>query len=299
MPEQVELSSLDLRYEDYRLKAPGAEKSLLASIAESGIRDPLQGIDRDGIRILLDGFKRFRCARKLNIGLVPYTSLGDDEAYGIIELLRLSNARSLSILEQARLIDELKTVHEISIADIARLLEKSKGWVSMRAGIIKEMSSTVAAKIFDGKFPVYSFMYTLRPFMRMNAIGKSQIDQFVEAVAGRNLSIRDIELLANGYFKGGDDLREQIENGNIAWGLDRLKKSYPADHNCTKIEQQTLRVLEITLKYMQKLTVRCTDTRYKTGAFYAQAALLSGGIIRQLDSFAKAIRDFHDQSRKT
>lgn len=42
-PEQIEISSLDLRYEAYRLKAPGAEKILLASILENGIRDPLQG----------------------------------------------------------------------------------------------------------------------------------------------------------------------------------------------------------------------------------------------------------------
>ena len=298
MMESVEISSLDLRYENYRLKAPGAEKILLASILENGIRDPLQGIDRDGCRILLDGFKRYRCARKLNIGIVPYASLGGDEAFGIIALLRLSTAKSLSILEQARLIDELKVVHQMPVAEIARLLEKSKGWVSMRAGIIKEMSSVVAARIFKGQFPVYSFMYTLRPFMRMNAVGKNDIDQFVDAVAGQNLSTRDIDLLAHGYFNGGDDLREQIRGGNIAWGLDRLKKSYPVDPNCTELERQTLKALEITLKYMRKLTARCRDNRYKTGAFYAQAHLLSGGIIGQLDAFTKAVRDFHDQSRQ-
>jgi hypothetical protein len=51
--EQVELSSLDLRYVDCRLKSHLAEKTLLASILESGIRDPLQGVDVDGQRILL------------------------------------------------------------------------------------------------------------------------------------------------------------------------------------------------------------------------------------------------------
>jgi hypothetical protein len=55
-----------LRYVDCRLKSHLAEKTLLASILESGIRDPLQGVDVDGQRILLDGFKRYRCAEKLN-----------------------------------------------------------------------------------------------------------------------------------------------------------------------------------------------------------------------------------------
>ncbi len=298
MLEQVEISSLDLRYEDYRLKSVGAEKALLISILENGIRDPLQGVDRDGSRILLDGFKRYRCARKLNMGIVPYTSLGDDEAYGIIELLRASNAKGLSMLEQARLIDELKSVHGMSVAEIAVLLEKSKAWVSVRVGIVKEMSKLVIEKIFNGKFPVYSFMYTLRPFIRINSVNKGDVDNFVESVAGKNLSIRDIELLANGYFKGSDELREQIKNGNLTWGLERLKRPHQVDGSCSEVERGTLKILEITLKYMQKLTARCMDSRYKSGAFFAQANLFSGGIVRQLDPFTKAIKDFYDRTRQ-
>ena len=113
MAEQVEIASLDLRYEGFRMKSAGAEKALLLSIAEKGIRDPLQGVDTKEGRILLDGFKRFRCAQRLGIGMAPYVSMGADEALGIIELIRISNAKSLSMLEQARFVDELKSVHKI------------------------------------------------------------------------------------------------------------------------------------------------------------------------------------------
>jgi hypothetical protein len=93
MIEQIEISSLDLRYEGYRLKSRIAEKALLASIIEHGVRDPLQGVDLgDGIRILLNGFKRYRCAKKLNISIVPYRSFGSDEPLGIIKLIRISNS---------------------------------------------------------------------------------------------------------------------------------------------------------------------------------------------------------------
>ena len=98
MVEQVEISSLDLRYQGCRMRCPGAEKALLLSILEKGIRDPLQGIDSESSRILLDGFKRYRCAKKLGLGIVPYRSLGTDEVSGIIELIRMSNATSLGIL---------------------------------------------------------------------------------------------------------------------------------------------------------------------------------------------------------
>lgn len=300
MYKQIEIASLDLRYERCRMKSEAAEKGLFASILEHGIRDPLQGVEtKDGGRILLDGFKRYRCAIKLNIGIVPYHSLGSDEAFGIIKLLRIANDKSLSILEQARLIDELKTVHKMSVSEIAGLLERSKGWVGMRVGIIGEMSKEVMDKIFSGKFPVYSYMYTIRSFIRMNGIKKQDVDEFVNSVSGKGLSIRDIEILASGYFKGGEDIRQQIKNGNILWGLSRLKETSVNTDGCTEIERRMLKDLEIVQKYMQRVINKSNCDKFKTGSFYAQANLLTGGILRQLNIFSKSIKEFHDKSGQT
>ncbi len=296
MVEQVEISSLDLRYEGFRMTSAGVEKALLVSIIEKGIREPLQGVDTKGARILLDGFKRLRCAQKLGIGMAPYASMGADEVLGIIELIRISNAKSLSILEQARFIDELKSVHKMSTAEVAHLLERSKAWVSVRSGIIHEMSDYVLDQIFKGRFPVYAYMYTLRPFMRINGVQTDEVNEFVRSVSGKNLSIRAIGLLANGYFRGAEALREQIKNGHITWALGRLKESYTAPSGCSQIESAMIRDLEIVSKYMQRVATKTKNPTYKTNAFFAQANLLTGGILRQTDSFLTAIRTFHDRT---
>jgi hypothetical protein len=225
--------------------------------------------------------------------------MGTDEVLGIIELIRISNAKSLSILEQARFVDELKSVHKMSTAEIAALLERSKAWVSVRSGIIHEMSDHVLGEIFKGRFPVYAYMYTLRPFIRINGINSKEIDTFVHSVAGKNLSIRDIEILAHGYFKGPDEFREQIKSGNISWGLNRLKETSANTTDCTETERGMLRDLEITLKYMQRVTYKSRDKRYKSNVFFAQANLLAGGILSKVDMFSKALKDFHDRSGKT
>ncbi|MDY6972802.1 MAG: chromosome partitioning protein ParB [Thermodesulfobacteriota bacterium] len=296
MAEQVEVSSLDLRYEDFRMRSLGAEKVLLVSILEKGIRNPLQGVDTKGARILLDGFKRLRCAKKLGMSMAPYASMGADEVLGIIELIRISNARSLSILEQARFVDELKSVHKMSTAEIAGLLERSKAWVSVRSGIIHEMSDYVLDQIFKGRFPVYAYMYTLRPFIRINGVQTNEVNEFVRSVSGKNLSIRAIGLLANGYFRGPEALREQIKNGHITWALGRLKESRTTPSGCSQMESAMIRDLEIVSKYMQRVTTKTKHPKYKTNAFFAQANLLTGGILRQTDSFLKAIRTFHDRT---
>jgi hypothetical protein len=57
MAQQVEIMNLDLRYESLRLKSAGAERQMLVSISQHGIRDPLQGVDTKAARVLLDGFK--------------------------------------------------------------------------------------------------------------------------------------------------------------------------------------------------------------------------------------------------
>ena len=138
MVDQVEISSFDLRYEGYRIRSVGAEKALLLSICAQGIREPLAGVDKADQRNLLDGFKRYRCAIKLNIDIVPYLSLAGDEPAGIIELMRISNAKSLSILEQARLIDELINVHQMCNAESQHCLKEARrGLASGQASYLR------------------------------------------------------------------------------------------------------------------------------------------------------------------
>jgi hypothetical protein len=297
MVEQIEISSIDLRYETFRLKSKSLERSLLSSVIEHGIREPLKGVDSmEGTRVLLDGFKRYRCASKLNIGIVPYESYGSDEPSGIIRLIHLSTQKNLSILEQAKMIDELRSVHGMSLADIADFVQKSKAWVSQRSGILSLMSDTVVKRIFDGDFPVYSFMYTLRKFIRIT--GKKDMDDFVNAVAGKALSIRDIDVLATGYFKGTDDFRQQIIQGNIHWGLKRLKESATQTPACTGSEQSMLRDLESLQGLMQRVMYRAQDTGLSSDAFHVQATLLAQSLIKLLDSFGTAVRGFYDRCKQ-
>lgn len=296
MPCEIELSSLDLRYESLRMKDRTREGRLLSSIAERGIQEPLEGVDTQGARVLLNGFKRYRCARKLGIEIVPYSSLGEDEAMGIVALLRISNTRSLSILEQAGFIDELRVTQKLSVAQIAEMLSCSKGWVSMRAGLIGEMTETIRSKLFSGAFPVYPYMYTLRSFMRMNKVSRREVEQFVVALSSLNLSVRDIEHLAHGYFRGPESFRKQIESGNIALPLEQMRQVPDGSDGCGSFEHSLLKDLEIIGKYMQRVMGKSQDLRLKSREFHVQANLVTGGILSRSKAFIHTMRQLHDRS---
>jgi hypothetical protein len=296
MSESVERSTLDLRYEKYRVRDDAAEARLRASIAERGIQEPLEGVDTPRARLLLNGFKRYRSAGKLNIECVPYVSLGEEEAMGIISLMRMIKPRGLNLLEQAKFTVELLTVHNMSTSEVAETLGRSKSWVSMRSNLLHEMSEEVEQILFRGTFPVYSYMYTLRPFMRMNSIDKQSIERFVKAAAGKRLSVREIEMLAHGYFRGPDSLREAIDQGKWSWSLARMK-NVPEDPNgCNDFERALLKDLESVQRHMQRLVMNCRDARLKTGAFHAQANLLTTSLLSKLPLFLKTMREFHDRS---
>ncbi len=293
----IELSELDLRYESCRLKSPVAEARLLSVIAQVGIQQPLQGVELSGRRILLDGFKRLRCAKKLHLSMAPFVSLAPEEAAGIVCLLRAANDNTLSLLEQARFLDELKAGCGLSIAEIAQQLSRSKAWVSLRLGVLAELSPVVREALFDGSFPVYSYLYTLRPFRRLN--GAAAIDEFITALRGKKLSARQIEQLAHGYFRGPESFRQEIRQGHLTLPLQQLKDLPDDPDGCSEFERLFLVDLEQAQKVLVRLMTKSPDQRLSSRPFRAQAHLLCAGLLSRLPAFTKTIQTVYDYCGQT
>jgi len=295
---EAEIHTISKKYESFRLRDKNREKYLLQSILEHGVREPLQCVQEDGTKyILLDGFKRLRCSYKLNIRMVPIVLLGGDEVSSILHLIRLSTQNTLSILEQASFVDELHRRYGLTVTDIADRLERSKAWVSVRLGIIDEMSQVVRKEVFSGRFPVRSYMYTLRQFTRVNSIPGKEIDRFVSCVAAKGLSTRDIERLAYGYFRGGERLKRQIEQGNLEWTLRQMQRSESAcqaEEGLSEAEWAVIRDLELAQKYMSRIRYGLTREELSSKAFHARAFLLIEGLFDTVDQFQAQIRRFYD-----
>ena len=297
MANEVELASLDLRYESFRLKQPALEERLLAAILQRGIEEPLEGVEVRQTKVLLNGFKRYRCARQLRLATVPFSSLGGDEATAILGLLKLSNNRTLSILEQAAFIGELKHARGLNVAQIAAELSRSKSWVTMRLGLLAEMSEAVRRQLFAGAFPVYSYMYLMRQFMRMNGVKAEQIDAFVLATSGHGLSVREIEQLAHGFFRGPDSFRQEVLKGTLALPLARMRQMPQSPDACSEFERVLLGDLDLTQKYMQRVMGKSQEQNKLTSrALHAQCHLLTGGILSRARAFFHTLRQLHDRN---
>jgi len=296
MAREIELDSLDLRYEGFRLKESAVEGKLLASIAQRGIEEPLEGVEVKEVKILLNGFKRLRCARKLRLATVPYGSLGQDEVVGIVSLLRTSHKRVLSILEEAAFVTELKNTRQMNVAQIASELSRSKAWVNVRLGLLIGMSEKVRQKLFSGAFPVYAYMNPLRHCMRITGVTQAQVDELVLALSGHGLSVREVTQLAHGCFRGPESLRQEILKGNFALPLQWMQQAAQKCPECSDFERIMLDDLEKTQKYMQRVMGKSLDPQIQSRTFHAQAHLLTAGILSRTRAFFHTVRQLHDRN---
>ena len=294
---EIELSQLDLRYEGHRLRQRGVENRLLASMAREGIREPLAGAVVDSACVLLDGFKRYRCARQLHVQRVPFLRWGEDEASAIVELLGRARRSRLSVLEEARFLDELKA-RGMSLAEMAEALGRSKAWVSLRLGLLQAMSPVVRQHVFGGELPVYSWIYTIAPFRRLNGVTVTQVDEFVGAVSGRGLSVRQIEQLAHGYFRGPESFRQELRSGHLTLLLQQMA-AVPADPDgCSEFERILVGDLELIQKHAQRVAGKSQDRRLQSRAFFVQCHLLTRGLLSRAKGFLQILKQLHDRTRQ-
>ena len=166
----------------------------------------------------------------------------------------------------------------------------------MRLGLLTGMSPAVRDQLFNGAFPVYSYLYTLRRFMRMKEVSGEQVEQFVGAVSGKKLSVREVEQLAHGYFRGPESFRQEILKGNLALPLEQIREVPQSPDGCNEFERVLLSDLEITQRYMQRVMGKSQDQRLQSRAFHAPSNLLTAGILSRATAFIQTWRQLHDRN---
>jgi hypothetical protein len=75
-----------------------------------------------------------------------------------------------------------------------------------------------------------------------------------------------------------------------------LREASQNPDGCSDFERATLRDLELTHKYMQRLIAQSQDSRLKSRPFHAQANLLTAAILSRAAAFNHSLRHLHDRS---
>lgn len=295
---QREISDLELRYESFKTRNPEEETRLLASLAEGDMREPIAIAEHEGRIVVLDGFKRLRCAQKLKWSLMPCQVVAECELDGLVWILRLARGKRLDAYAEACFVEELHRRQGLSLEALAGRLERSLGWVSMRLRFWDSMSGLIRKEVQSGRFPLYAYLYVVRRFMRMKG-GVAEAETFVTSVAGQGLSLRRIELLCTAWYEGSEQMREEIRSGKYSWVEDRLQSPVESGEALSSAEQKAVKDLRRLDELMQSLSVTCQHKGLGSRSFRATAHILLTGILSRQDSFYTKMRRWHESCGRT
>ena len=250
-----------------------------------------------GGRVLLNGFKRYRCARKLRLGTVPYASLGRDEAAAMIGLLRVSNERGAVDFGAGGVSGRAERgAGSVGGGDRRpAVAEQGLGGDAAGADRLDERAGAQAT-VRAGLFPVYAYMYTLRPSCHAHERpGGGAVCRGGERPKLKRT--RDRGVLARAFFQGKRGAAGEVDcgRGQIAPVLARLREPAMAADGCSERESRLLRDLEIGNRAMWRVRARCGE-KLSSGAFRAHARLRSEAILSRAAGFTETVKLIYDRS---
>jgi ParB family transcriptional regulator, chromosome partitioning protein len=135
------LEEIDVRYSRYRLSVLEAEEVMVRSLRRYGQISPVVVCLRDGVAVLIDGFKRLVAAR----GLKGFRSLSArrievDERGAKAAMYGLNRTgRHFGELEEAWLVQALVREDGLSQVEVAVLLGRHKSWVCRRLAMMEKL----------------------------------------------------------------------------------------------------------------------------------------------------------------
>lgn len=301
--ETIELNAIDTRLECTRLRDRATEKRLLSSIMEQDILEPVEvvGPGNGSMYILVDGFKRYRCARKLSKWIIPAQCIASDITGGLLSFLRRGMHKGVSAIEEAALIEELYKRCGMNIYNIALHIGRSPSWVSMRLNMLDGLSDMIRKKIMSGAFPARAYMYGIKGFTRVNKTPRNQVEAFVNATSGKGLSTRELFVLSRAFFKGGDGIEKLVLEGDIhnalrlvTGGVD--SRTIPKGD---KVEQLLIKNLETTLSSINFIIGNGVTLVMNNNEIINHVNYLTGIFLNSLPEFLKTIKELHDRTRPT
>ena len=199
---ELGLDSLDLRYGRLRAQRPGLEKRLLASLEEGGQQSPVIVVpgEEAGRYVLIEGRKRVRALRRLKADAVKAAVWEMPAAEALVAAYQLQDGSGWNALEEGWLAWELVRGVGLSLTEVGRRLERSKGWVSGRLGLVESLPEGVLDGVQGGKIGAYVATRYLLPFARANA---ADCEKLAGQIAENGLRSRDVEALCRHYAAAG------------------------------------------------------------------------------------------------
>jgi ParB family transcriptional regulator, chromosome partitioning protein len=203
----IEIAHLNLRYSHTRIRSTAAVLRMAETIERFGQISAVLVVPgaTPPEHVLIDGYLRVAALKRCGQDMVHAQIWPDKEASALIHVL--AKGRSWDIFEQAALLKELYGQHQLTQAQIARLLGKDKSWVSRRISFLTLLPDEILDAVRNGHISSWSAQRVLAPLARANPEHAAKI---VEHLKKESLSTRDLALFFDHYKKANRNTRQNM-----------------------------------------------------------------------------------------
>ena len=219
LQEAVDIHRLDLRFQETRIERPKALARLTQSIAEVGLRLPVQVADTGNTLILVDGYQRIRAFDALNRDRIPCEFCKAPLGAVLGEWFDHQHSRKLEAIEEAWLIDQLLHSRQ-DRRQIASDLGRSESWISHRLVLLDGLDIPYQDAMRKGILSSWAASRIFVPFARAN---RKDADQLLQSLHQSSFSTRELELWYSHYQNSHDEQRAHLLSHPRLF-LDALKR---------------------------------------------------------------------------
>ncbi len=211
---QLEFHQLDRRWEHLRVRHPGRQRRLLASLADSGQQTPIVVVAAEGQAdryVVIDGYKRIAALEQLGRDTVEAVIWPMSEAAAVLldRSLRLSEHETA--LEVGWLLAELERRFDYGLDELARRFDRSVSWVSRRLALVELVPEAIQQQVREGKIPAQVALKFLVPSPEGTPRQSLEDCQRMAAIfAQHHCDTREAGQLYGAWRKGSPAIRKRI-----------------------------------------------------------------------------------------
>jgi ParB/RepB/Spo0J family partition protein len=207
---QLEFHQLDRRWEHLRVRHPGRQRRLLASLADSGQQTPIVVVAAEGQAdryVVIDGYKRIAALEQLGRDTVEAVVWPMSEATAVLldRSLRLSEHETA--LEVGWLLAELERRFDYGLEELARRFDRSVSWVSRRLALVELLPEAIQQQVREGKIAAQVAMKFLVPAARQSL---QDCQRMAAIFAEYHCDTREAGQLYAGWRRGSAAIRQRI-----------------------------------------------------------------------------------------
>ncbi len=205
--QEIDVSSLDLRYAHTRIARPKALNMIMNSMDRYGQITPAIVASEEDIIVLIDGYLRVEALKRLGRDTIIAEICHEGELTALFRLLSRSGERQWEAVEQAWIIRDIKARFDCSLTEVARSIGHDLSWVSRRVSLIEDLSEDTLKAVCQGHISTWAATRVLVPLARANP---GHAEKLTSHLSAAPISSRNLQAFLRHYENSNRQIRDRM-----------------------------------------------------------------------------------------